>query len=241
MFTAANSYDAANERANYSADFAARFHAAQSARGNQLIDHALARLKAIEAGTGGFTDDEPLVIPAASDSPLGTRLYHADVKFLAHTKKPHLLLKADGTRAEVIVPSIRPPSAERARKSVGSLGAMTLNTTVRQFLANSALRTTKDFALTADDITGVDWKSSMDSSPGNAEGIKVPTLLVTMTYHYLVVPGEIIFDHLAATDKTYAAIEGAVHNFTPGVPKFGDTQKRLFDFVDEWISKPGRF
>lgn len=46
-----------------------------------------------------------------------------------------------------------------------------------------------------------------------------------MGCHYLIVPGEIIFDHLASKDKTYASVEGA----------------RTFDFVNEWLKKEGRF
>jgi hypothetical protein len=52
-------------------------------------------------------------------------------------------------------------------------------------------------------------------------------------------------------DKTYAISEGAVHGGTPctqcaqalGLPPdyFGDTIKRIYDFMDEWLSQPGRF
>jgi hypothetical protein len=47
------------------------------------------------------------------------------------------------------------------------------------------------------------------------------------------------------------AVEGANHGFTPctacavaqGLPQtaYGDTVKRLFDYVDGWLGKPGRF
>ncbi len=37
------------------------------------------------------------------------RLYQTDTAFAAHTKAPHLLLKADGTRAEQIIQSVRSP------------------------------------------------------------------------------------------------------------------------------------
>jgi hypothetical protein len=56
-----------------------------------------------------------------------------------------------------------------------------------------------------------------------------------------VVPGEIIFDHLGAKDKTYAAVEGATHLFNACRPEYGDTAKRTFDFVDAWLGRPGRF
>jgi hypothetical protein len=62
-----------------------------------------------------------------------------------------------------------------------------------------------------------------------------------MTCHYLVVPGEIYFNHLAAKDKTYVAVEGATHGFAPCKPEYGNTTKRTFDYMDTWLSGPGRF
>lgn len=61
-----------------------------------------------------------------------------------------------------------------------------------------------------------------------------------MSCHYLVVPGEVIYDRLGSKDKTYASVEGATHLFQPCRSEYGDTKKRVFDFVDEWVSKPGR-
>ncbi len=241
MYAAANGYDAKTGSAKYTPEFAKKFHAAQSARNMQLVDGALARLKVIEQGKGAFTDDEPMVIPAATEGGQAIRLYHADLNFVSHTKKPHMLLKADGTTPEVIIRTVRPATAARNLRAIGSLDGMSINTTVRGFLANYALRTTRDFAITDDDIVGVDWKSSLRSSPGAAEGITVPTLVLTMGCHYLIVPGEIIYDHLASKDKTYATVEGSAHSFTPCKPEYGDTQKRTFDFVDSWLAKAGRF
>ena len=112
---------------------------------------------------------------------------------------------------------------------------MSQNTTVREFLAQSGIRLGKDFAFTEDNIVGVDWKSAMNSTPGNAEGITVPTLVMAMTCHYLMVPDEIIYDHLAAKDKTLVMVEGATHGFAPCKPEYGDTVKRTFDYVDTWL------
>jgi hypothetical protein len=56
-----------------------------------------------------------------------------------------------------------------------------------------------------------------------------------------MVHGEVLYDHLASKDKTFAAVEGAAHNFNPCKPEYGDTEKRTFDFVDSWLAKPGRF
>jgi hypothetical protein len=81
----------------------------------------------------------------------------------------------------------------------------------------------------------------VDSPIANAEGITVPTIVLVNTCYRLVVTGEILFDHIAAKDKTYVASEGALHGFTPCRPEYGDTKKRAFDFVDNWLAKPGRF
>jgi hypothetical protein len=118
---------------------------------------------------------------------------------------------------------------------------MTQNSTVRRFLAMSAIRTQKNFPFTEDDIVGVDWKSAMSSTPSNAEGITVPALVMSMTCHYLIVTNEIIFNHLAARDKQFALIEGATHNFTACRPEYDDAVARAFDYVDAWLTQPGRF
>jgi acetyl esterase/lipase len=241
MFTAANGYDSAAKKASYSAAFARRFYAAQAARNTHIVNDALLRLHAIQDGHSDYSDDEPLVIRGMGVRASGARLYQPDTAFAAHTRKPHLLLKADGTDVEMTVPSVRPPEGQRVGEALRSLELMTQSTTVKRFLAASAIRTSADYAITADDIVGVDWRSSYNSTPANAEGISVPALVLTMSCHYLVVPGEIIFDHLASRDKAYAAVEGATHGFAPCRPEYGDTTKRAFDFVDQWLSKDGRF
>jgi hypothetical protein len=242
MYAPVNGYDPKTGAAHYSADFLKRFYAAQSARNAELVDRAVARLKLIEQGKGEFKDDEPLVIPGAVDGGDGASPYLLDMSLQAHTKRPHTLLKADGASPEVIVPSVRAPTGlQDASRNVGTLCCASLNYTVKRFLSNDALRTTKDFAVTADDIVGVDWRSSLRSTPGSAEGITVPTLVLAMSCFHFVVADEIIYDHLAAKDKTYAVVEGALHEFNPCKPEYGDTTKRTFDFVDGWLSKPGRF
>src|SRR3984957_15404000 len=59
MYAAANGYDAKSGSANYSANFRKRFFAAQSARNDQIIDNAVARLKILDQGNGASTVDEP--------------------------------------------------------------------------------------------------------------------------------------------------------------------------------------
>ena len=202
MFTAANGYDMTAKSAKYSDEFAQRLYAAQSARNKSIVDNALARLNAIKQGKGQFSDDEPLVIRGMGENAAGARLYQPDTSFAAHTKKPHRLLKADGTQPEMMVSSVRPPLGQQAAGALNTLHVMSQDTTVRQFLTHSAVRTKPDFAITADDIVGVDCASATTSTPANAEGITVPALVLSMTCHHLVVPDEIVFDHLGSKDKT---------------------------------------
>lgn len=241
MFAPANGYDLVQKRARYTAAFSRRFHRAQADRNARIVADAQDRLKLIAAGAGRFTDDEPFVIPGLGQNAAGARLYQPDVSFVAHTRAAHVLLRADGERPSQVIASVRPPSGQQALEALGSLGLMTQNTTVRRFLANAAIRTRADYAITADDIVGVDWNSAMTSTPANAEGVTVPTLVLTMSCHYLVVPDEIIFDHLGAKDKTFAAVEGATHLFNACRPEYGDTVKRTFDFVNDWLERKGRF
>jgi hypothetical protein len=241
MFSAANGYDTQGKQAKYSADFAKRFYAAQSSRNEAIVNDAVARLNALKKGKGPFNDDEPLVIRGMGEDAAGARLYQPDPSFAAHTKKPHTLLKADGTQPEMIVNSVRPPMGQQYASALDKLHVMSQATTVRMFLVHSAIRTKPDFAITADDIAGVDWDSAITSTPGNAEGITVPTLVLANTCHYLMVPDEIIYDHLAAKDKTLVFDEGSTHLFAPCRPEYGDSVKRAFDYVDSWLSKPARF
>ncbi|KAA3509245.1 hypothetical protein [Agrobacterium rosae] len=241
MFARENGYDIDGKKATYTPDFAKRFYAAQAARNNQIVDQAVERLKLITVGKGEFSNDEPFLVKGVGIRALGARLYQPDLSFAAHTRQPHTLIHADGSRTQEIVKSVRPSAGgKQVLGMLNELGAMNYSTTVRSFLANSAIRVKPDFAFTTDDIEGIDWASSYTSTPSNAEGVTVPSLVLTMSCHYLVVPGEVIYDHLGAKDKTYASVEGATHLFQPCKPEYGDTKKQVFDFVSEWVSKPGR-
>ena len=240
MFAPGNGYDPSTGTATYSPEMIQRFHAAQANRNAVIVDGALSRLAAIERGEGAYSDDEPLVIKGMAVSSGGARLYQPDTALVSRTRAPHLLLKADGADVDEIISSVRPATGQRPSDRLPAL-ATSQNTTVRRFLAASAVRTGADFAITENNIVGVDWPSAMSSSPSNAAGVTVPSLVLTMSCHYLAVPGEIIFDSLSASDKTYAAVEGATHLFAPCRPEYGDTMKRTFDFLDGWLSMRGRF
>ena len=123
-----------------------------------------------------------------------------------------------------------------------------LKTTVTSFLSTYAIRVGDDYGYGDDDaLRGVDWSSSWAANPGNAEGISAPFLTVGMTGSYESATAETIHNHVKAADKTLIYIEGASHGYpackrcekTPG--QYGDTVKLLYDYVDGWLSKSGRF
>jgi pimeloyl-ACP methyl ester carboxylesterase len=229
MFAAINGYNSEAKSAVYTKPFTKEFFAAQAARNEKLVAAALARLSAIERGQGKYKRDEPFDVPE-----LSARLLQPDVRLVSRTRNPHPLLKADGTTAMQIVPSVRPPMGQ------GEIGAYE-QYTVRGFLAGEAIRTTPDYMMTENSITGVDWGSSATSAPSNVAGIKVPVLIMTMTCHYFVVPDEILFEHTGSKDKQLVYVEGASHGYTPCRPEYGDTMKRTFDYIDTWLSEGKRF
>ena len=135
------------------------------------------------------------------------------------------------------------------------MGALTSNlyraalkTTVKNYLASYAIRVTPDFGYGEDStIRGVDWRSTYSSPPGNVEGISVPFLALGMTGNWEGLAAETIYDHAKSADKSLAFIEGATHIYTPckaceKTPgEFGDTVKTTYDYIDGWVSSPGRF
>lgn len=132
---------------------------------------------------------------------------------------------------------------------------------VRVWLGAHALRTNGRYDQTKDDITGIDYDSSATSTVSMVKGIgkhpngsnvTTPLLIVANGGHYFLRPDEIVYENAnSTTDKTFAIEEGAVHGGGPctqcaqalGLPQdyFGDTNQRTYDFMDQWLSKPGRF
>jgi hypothetical protein len=74
--------------------------------------------------------------------------------------------------------------------------------------------------------------------------------MMGMTGSHEFFSAETFYEHAKSTDKTLAYVEGATHGFSPctacavaqGKPEdyYGDTVKTLFDYIDGWLSKPGR-
>ena len=242
MFNPKNGFNPAGS--HYSPEFIHKFLAAQDKRNNEMVDLALQKYAAIKAGKGTYSDDEMFVIAGALFTQ--NKLYTSDMGLLAHTRKPWPLLHADGSITTEIVHSVRVPTATKNTSS--SLFGAALKTTVLGYLSTYAIRVTDDYGYGADTAeTGVIWRSSRGSNPGNVEGITVPFLTMAMTGSFEMGSAETIHNHVKGSDKTLVYIEGATHVYTPckaceKTPgQFGDTVKTVYDYADSWLSKPGRF
>jgi pimeloyl-ACP methyl ester carboxylesterase len=247
MFDPGNGYNTNTNSATYSDKFRKDFLAAQSRRHNKLIEEALEQLSdIINDRRNVYPDDMPFVVPGSN----GARLWQPDIRLLKCTHAPYLLLTNANPTGE------GPKQICSVRLPAGNLSALTFDSvtsvSVRIWLGAHSVRTTKDYNQTPDDITGIVYESSNTSTPTNVEGITKPLLIIVMGAHYFMRPDEIILAHATKTnDKQMVAVEGATHGFTPctacavaqGLPAnaYGDTVKRLFDYVDGWLSEPGRF
>jgi hypothetical protein len=239
MFDPKNGFNPATKAGNYSPEFLKKFFAAQAAKANQMIDDALGRLAKIEKGEGDYKDDEPYVVAGASVRINGARPELADLRLLSRTHAPHMLLKADGTRPVQIIHQVYGPISDP--ESENTLATATLNLTVRQYLSIQALRVTPDYRENEDSLQGILWNTTANSLQGNIQGIHVPTLVMSATCAAHMVLLETAYDLSPAKDKTMVGVEGANHQFQPCRPEFGNTYERAFDYVDSWLSAPGRF
>ena len=113
--------------------------------------------------------------------------------------------------------------------------------TVKHFLSFFGQRTKPGYGLTETSMEGLEWRGAASSIQGNVEGVRAPTLVVAATCADHMVQGEITYDHSAAKDKEIVGIEGSNHSFQACKPEYGDVAKRAYDYVDEWLTKPGRF
>lgn len=241
MYNPANGY--APGGSHYADAFRRTFLAAEAARNAALIDKAQARLAAIEAGHGHYTDDEPFIIAGASF--IGNRLFSEDTALLHRSQRPWPLLHPDGSVTTQIITSVRLAEGRRNPSRTMMMGA--LKTTVRNFLSSYAVRTTAGFGYDDRGIHGVDWTSTYASPPGNVERIAVPIVALGMTGHWEGLAAETIYDHAHSRDKSIAFVEGATHMYTPcdrcerPASAYGDTIRTTYDYIDRWLGKPGRF
>jgi hypothetical protein len=239
LFSPANGFNP--KGSVYSEAFIRKFQKAQGERNRRLIQRALERLKAMESGKGRFTDDEPFIVPGAEQGFLNNKLYAQDIRLMSHTRKAWPLLKADGSVRQEIICSVRKP--ENPKSLTGSYGEGALVTTVRKYLNSYAVRTGEDYGYNEDSVYGIDWSSSYNCAAGNISCVSVPLLVMGMTGNWEYLASETIYENAASGDKTLVFVEGASHMFTPVLKcerfpgEFGDTEKKIFDYADTWISQ----
>lgn len=137
--------------------FIRRFQRAQGQRSRRLIARAQQRLARLERGEAFYTDDEPFIVPGAAQGFLNNKLFAQDVRLVAHTAAPHPLLHADGSVTHGVVPSLRRPANDVSFTRSFYEGA--LITTLRNFLAEFAVRTAEDYGYDGSRLYGVDWSS----------------------------------------------------------------------------------
>lgn len=236
IFNPANGYDPAGSY--YSDAFLKVFLAAQKERNNKVIAAALERLWALEHGKGYYSDDEPFLITGGSQFGPCNKLFPEDVHLFARTKKEYPVLHADGTVTTEIVRTVR-PAVPGARATPTKRGVAV--TTVRHFLSERAVLAGDDYAIRPDGAEGILWERSYSCTPANVRHICAPVLVMGMTGSYEYLAAEEVYAAIASEDKTIAFVEGANHNFFPLSEQYGDTQKTVFDYMDKWLSQPGRF
>ncbi len=243
LFNPANGFNPSGS--DYSAAFIHRFQKAVGKRNNRLLAEAQAQLRVIETGKGEFDDDEAFTIAGANFRGENNRLFAQDTKLMAHTRAAWPLLKADGSAVTGIVPSVRVP--QNTASTVRSFEKGALKTTVRNYLTTYAIRVSPDFGYDADSVHGIDWTSTYSSPPGDVEGVTVPLLTMGMTGHWEYLAAETIYGHAKSKDKTLVFVEGATHVYTTCKPcektpgEFGNTQTTTYNYVDKWLTAPGRF
>ena len=232
-FNPQNGFDP--EGSHYSDAFIRKFCAAQRERNNAIIRRALDRLALIEQGKGNYLDDEPFAVTGAAQMMMMNKLIPQDARLLSHTKKPFTLLHKDGSSSTEIIRSVRKPHG--GHQPTPRLWACE-NSTVRSYLSNRAVFAGEDYLIGEDGATGVQWDDTYNCTLGNVKNIAVPTLIMGMTGSFEYLASETIYENSASADKTVAFMEGASHNFDARgrEDEFGDTQKVVFDYCDQWMS-----
>jgi pimeloyl-ACP methyl ester carboxylesterase len=243
VFNPDNGYNPASSR--YSDAFKQRYFRAQAERMLQLTARAKERLAAIERGDGQYPDDEPFTLARGQ-----ARIWQLDTSVVSRTKGAYPILRSDGSTVIDVPRSVRvagvtpgsggEPGLTPRQNASWAQGAFPYS--VRSWLSGNAIAVDPErYMASEDDVQGIDWRSSNTSTPMNLEGVRVPLLMMAMTGHYWMVPGEIFLQHAASADKELVFVEGASHNITPCAAceeypgQYGDTVKRTFDHVAGWL------
>ena len=231
-FSAANGYNAKG-MSKYSPDFVKRYSAAQAKRLNEWIDKALLMRDMMKAGKWIYPDNDQINIPRAADR--STNIFALDTSLLCCTKKPHKMLKNDGTISTEIIKSVRPPDLTRAVLN-GNFNDGVRVLTLTSFLSANAIRSTDSL-----DYSKIDWCSTNNSVPCALRSISVPVLITAMGAHYFVSDSEYFLEQAKSANKDFITIEGATHGITgcsdcAGGP-YNNSVKNFFDYVAKWTNQ----
>jgi pimeloyl-ACP methyl ester carboxylesterase len=214
---------------SYPAEFRQRYYAAQSARVNRLVEHALAQARQLGTDRATFPDDNVFLIVRA----FGARLPESDVE--TGSAQPRKLLKNNGSIVTEVIRTVRPPSRMNpSANATFNEGARLL--TLRSFLTTNAIRSTSS-------MDGVDWCSSNNSTPCALGQISVPLLVSAMGAGTAIRDNERLYEGAASRDKDFFVLEGATHNFEPCVEcetskgQYNNGIKNYFNYVRDWINK----
>lgn len=245
IFNVDNGFNATGA-SHYTPEFTKAFQSAVAARMQRIVAAAEARLAAIEAGNGTWSDDEPFQVIDAAYGIENNKFFPQDISFLSRTREAWPLLHSNGTTTEV-VHSVRVPT-NFGPSDADTYWGGALMTSVVRFLSGYALRVDDDFMYNATDITGVQWNSSHFATVGAVPGITVPLLTMGNTGHWEYLNAEKIYLAASSTDKSIAFVEGASHTFDPCTEceeyygqDYGDTIKTAFDYMATWLAASGRF
>jgi hypothetical protein len=238
IFSEQNGFDP-NGNTQYSEAFIRKFMAAQRERGQWLVKYARERVYALEHGKGYYADDEPLLIPGGEQLAPCNKLLPEDAHLLSHTKQKWMLLRGDYSRKTEVVRTLRHQMCNE--NPTRYYGRGTLVTTVRSFLASSAVLATEDYFMDESGIYGIDYDSSYCCTPGNVHHISAPTLVMGMNAGYEFMAAEEVYRNLKSKDKTLAFVNGVNHplriatDLEKYAGEFGDPLANMYDYISEWI------
>jgi len=226
---------------HYSAEFQARYYAAQSKRMNALIADAQAKLARMAAGTYPYPDDDVVVIPRGGNPGAGPGAaaalfdYDPTIAGIMSTIRPEKLIRNDGSIVRQVVHSVFVPDPQTLKPLHFTFDGGTKLLSIRSFLSANAVRSTNS-------LDGIDDCSSNNSTVCAVQSTSVPELFLAMGAHYFIRDVEHEYDVAHSSDKDFAVVEGAVHGFTPCTRcetfpgQYSNTVKNLFDYVAAWVN-----
>lgn len=109
-----------------------------------------------------------------------------------------------------------------------------------------AIRVKDTFNIKVDGFDGIDYTSSQTAPHAAIAGVKVPLLTMGMTGHYEYLNAENLHPQATSNDTSIVFVEDAQHTIItctecesyPG--EYGNTAETCFNYVGQWLAKPGR-